>query len=96
MLEKFSKDNSSMVKTLLDVNFHLSKNKKHFVFQVEYSKVVRSILSKKEKKKAIGSLMYLKSHTRSNIIYIVSKLNRYTSNLSNDHCKGIVRILRYL
>ena len=36
------------------------------------------------------------SCTRPDIAYTVSRLSRYTSNLSIDHCKAIVRVLRYL
>ena len=40
--------------------------------------------------------MYLISCTRSDIAYMVSKLTRYTSNLSVSHWKAIVRVLKYL
>ena len=33
----------------------------------------------------IGSLMYLMNCTRPDIAYTTSKLNRYTSNPSDDH-----------
>ena len=36
------------------------------------------------------------SCTRPDIAYTVSRLSRYTSNLSTDHCKVIVRVFRYL
>ena len=83
ILEKFNKNDSSVCKTLVDVNSHLSKNKSENVSQFEYSRV-------------IGSLMYLMSCTRPNITYAVSKLSRYTSNPGSDHWKGITRVLRYL
>ena len=83
ILEKFNKNDSGVAKTPLDTSLHLSKNKGESVSQVEYSRV-------------IGSLMYLMSCTRPDIAYTVSKLSRYTSNPGADHWKAIVRVLRYL
>ena len=40
--------------------------------------------------------MYAMHCTRPNIMFIISKLSRYTHNPSVDHWKGIIRILRYL
>ena len=36
------------------------------------------------------------SCTRPDIAYTVSRLSRYTSNLSADHWKAIVKVLKYL
>ena len=72
-----------MARTPSDVNLHMSKNKGESVSQLEYSRV-------------IGSLMYSMSCTRPNIAYTVSKLSRYTSTPNDDHWKGIIRVLRYL
>ncbi|KAK6149115.1 hypothetical protein DH2020_016640 [Rehmannia glutinosa] len=83
ILEKFSKDDTSLARTPIDTSQHLSKNRGEAVSQLEYSRV-------------IGSLMYLMSCTRPDIAYAVSKLSRYTNNPGHDHWKGIVRILRYL
>ena len=83
ILDKFSNDDSGVVRTPIDVNLHMSKNRGENVSQLEYSRV-------------IGSLMYLMSCTRPDIAYAVSKLSRYTSNPNGDHWKGIVRVLRYL
>ena len=83
ILNKFSKDDSGVARTPLDVNLHMSKNKGESVSQLEYSRV-------------IGSLMYLRSCTRLDIAYTVSKLSRYTSNPNDDHWKGIIRVLIYL
>ncbi|KAL5779076.1 hypothetical protein ACOSQ2_009813 [Xanthoceras sorbifolium] len=60
---------------------HLSKNKGESISQLEYSRV-------------IGSLMYLMSCTRPDIAYAVSKLSRYTSNPGADHWKAIVRPMK--
>ena len=72
ILNKFNKDDSGVARTPLDVNPHMSKYKGESVSQLEYSKV-------------IGSMMYLMSCTRPDIAYTVSKLSRYTSNPNDDH-----------
>ena len=72
ILGKFDKNNFGIVKTLVKVTQHLSKNKGERVSQIDYSRV-------------IGSLMHLMSCTRPNIAYIVSKLCRYTSNPRTKH-----------
>ncbi|WJZ97445.1 hypothetical protein VitviT2T_016048 [Vitis vinifera] len=83
ILGKFDKDNSGVARTPVDVTLHLSKNKGESVSQVEYSRV-------------IGSLMYLMSCTRPDIAYAVSKLSRYMSNPGAKHWQGIIRVLKYL
>ena len=83
ILEKFNKSDTSVARTLVDLSLHLSKNTGESVSQLEYSRV-------------IGSLMYLMSCTRPDIAYSISRLSRYTSNPSAEHWKGIVRVLRYL
>ena len=83
ILNKFGKDDFGFARTPLDVNLHMSKNKGESVSQLEYSKV-------------IGSLMYLMSCTRPDIAYTISKLSRYTSNPNDDDWKIIIRVLRYL
>ena len=83
ILGKFSKDDDGVARTPLDTSKHLSKNKGESISQVEYSRV-------------IGSLMYLMSCTRPDIAYVVSKLSRYTSNPGTQHWDAIVRVLRYL
>ncbi|CAM8900049.1 unnamed protein product [Rhodiola kirilowii] len=40
--------------------------------------------------------MYLMNGTRPDIAYSVSRLARYTSNPGSEHCKAIVRVLKYL
>ena len=80
---KFDKNNSGFSRTLIDITLDLSKNKGESVSQIEYSKV-------------IGSLMYLMNYTRPDITYLVSKLSSYTSNLGAKHWQGIMRVLKYL
>ena len=83
ILDKFNKDDPAIARTPIDISQHLSKNRGDPVSQLEYSRI-------------IGSLMYLMSCTRPDIAYTVSRLSRYTSNPGNDHWKSIVRVLRYL
>ena len=83
ILEKFSGLDTSVSLTPVDLSLHFTKNNKESVSQLEYSRV-------------IGSLMYLMSCTRPNIAYSVSRLSRYTSKPDATHWKGIVRVLRYL
>ena len=72
ILGKFDKDNFGIARVFVDVTLHFSKNKVESVFQVEYSRV-------------IDSLMYLMSCTRPDITYVVNKLSRYTSNPKAKH-----------
>ena len=50
---------------------------------VEYSQIIRS-------------LMYLMNCTRPDIAYITSKLNRYTSNPTDDHWIILLWVLGYV
>ena len=83
ILEKFSKNDSGVARTLMDTSQYLSKNKGESVDQVKYTRV-------------IGSLMYLKSCTRPDITFTVSILSRFTGNPGENHWKAIVKVLRYL
>ena len=83
ILEKFSKNDNSVARTPIDPNHHLGKNIGEGISQLEYSRI-------------IGSLMYLMNCTRPDIAYAVSKLSRYTHNPSGDHWQAIIRVLRYL
>ncbi|KAA3478021.1 Zinc finger, CCHC-type [Gossypium australe] len=55
---KFSKDDSGIARTPIDMSQHLSKNKGESANQVEYARV-------------IGSLMYLMSCTRPDITFTI-------------------------
>ncbi|XP_072976984.1 uncharacterized protein [Typha angustifolia] len=72
ILDKFDKDSSNIARTPIDVNLHLTKNTGVCISQLEYSRI-------------IGSLMYVMNYTHSDIAYSVSKLSRYTSNPDSDH-----------
>ncbi|KAL0445959.1 UNVERIFIED_CONTAM: Retrovirus-related Pol polyprotein from transposon TNT 1-94 [Sesamum latifolium] len=83
ILKKFKAYDSPPAKTPVDLNLHLAKNKGEPEGQIEYSRI-------------IGSLMYIMNCTRPDIAYAVNKLSRFTSNPSKDHWKGLIRVLRYL
>jgi hypothetical protein len=44
----------------------------------------------------IRTLMYLASVTRSDILFAMSKLRQFTSNLGDDHWRALERIMHYL
>ena len=83
ILGKFDKDKFGIARTPVDVTLHFSKNKGESVAQVEYSRV-------------IGSLMYLMSCTRPDIAYAVNKLSRYMSNPGAMHWQRIMKVFKYL
>ena len=73
-----------IAKTPIDASLHLGKNNGDSITQLEYSRI-------------IGSLMYIMTCTHFDIAYLVCKLSRYRSNSGQDHWKAILRILgRYL
>ncbi|XP_058751848.1 secreted RxLR effector protein 161-like [Vicia villosa] len=59
------------------------KNTRESVRQSEYASI-------------IGSLRYATDCTRPDIAYVVGLLCRFTSRPSNEHCKAIERVMRYL
>lgn len=83
ILKKFKAYDDKPVKSPVDLGIYLAKNTGEPVSQLEYSRV-------------IGSLMYITNCTRPDIAYIVNKLSRFTSNPSVVHWKALNRVLRYL
>ena len=83
ILDRFKNYSSGTTKTPVDPNLHLTKNEGEGVSQVEYARV-------------IGSLMYLTNCTRPDLAHSVNVLSRYTSNPGHTHWKGITRVLNYL
>ena len=83
ILKRFNQYDDSPIKTLVDLNLHLAKNNGPSIDQLEYSRI-------------IGSLMYVMNCTRPDIAYAVNKLSRFTNNLGKYHWKALVRVLRYL
>ncbi|KAL1225866.1 Retrovirus-related Pol polyprotein from transposon TNT 1-94 [Cardamine amara subsp. amara] len=83
ILDKFKKYTTGTAKTPVDSQLHLTKNSGEPVSQVEYARV-------------IGSLMYLTNCTRPDLAHAVNVLSRYTSNPGHKHWKAITRVLNYL
>ena len=83
LLDKFNNGDTNVAKSPVDLTLHLVKNNNAPVAQLEYSRV-------------IGSLLYLTNCTRPDIAQCVNRLSRYTSNPGANHWKAIVRVLRYL
>jgi hypothetical protein len=61
----------------------LKKNRRVSRDQLKYSQI-------------IGSLMYLASTTRPDILFAVRELSRFVLNLGDDHWQALERVLRYL
>ncbi|CAA7057281.1 unnamed protein product [Microthlaspi erraticum] len=71
ILERFKKYSNGTAKTPVDTQLHLTKNSGEGVSQVEYARI-------------IGSLMYLTNCTRPDLAHAVNVLSRYTSNPGRD------------
>nr|GEZ69384.1 zinc finger, CCHC-type [Tanacetum cinerariifolium] len=78
VLKKFNYFDCTPVSTLMDTSEKLMPNNGQAVSQLEYSRV-------------IGYLMYAMTCTRLDIIFVVCKLSRYTSNLGTQHWQAIQR-----
>ncbi|CAM8965984.1 unnamed protein product [Rhodiola kirilowii] len=83
VLKKYKYLDCRPVNTPFESSKHLFPNKGAPVSQLEYSRV-------------IGSLMYAMTSTRPDIAFAVGKLSRYTSNPSEDHWQAVHRVLWYL
>ncbi|CAA0835156.1 cysteine-rich RLK (RECEPTOR-like protein kinase) 8, partial [Striga hermonthica] len=83
LLKKFNAYEGPLSRTPLDLSINLEANKGQPVAQLEYSRI-------------IGSLMYLTNCTRSDLAYPVNKLSRFTSNPSHEHWNALKRVLKYL
>ena len=62
----------------IDTNHHLSKNKWGIISQIEYARVIES-------------LMYLMNCTRLDIAFTTSRFSRYMCNPGADQRKIIVK-----
>lgn len=82
LLKRFNCENLVPVKTPYDQSMQLKKNHGESVSQEQYARI-------------LGSVMYLTNCTRPDIAY-VSRLSRYTHNLSNEHWNALYRLLEYL
>jgi hypothetical protein len=69
--------------TPYDSSLILRKNKRIGRYQLRYSQM-------------IGSLMYLASVIRPDILFVVSKLSRFTSNSRDDHWHALERVIEFI
>ena len=83
ILEKFKQYNITIAKSPVDMNQNWVKNTGDGIYQLEYSRI-------------LGSIMYVMNCTRPDIAYAVSKLSRFTINPGKHHWKAIIRVLGYL
>jgi len=83
VLEKFKHLEFRSARTPIDLNHHLMKNKGESTSQLEYARV-------------LGSLMYIMNCTRPDIACAISKLSRFTSNPNKHHWVAMKRVLGYL
>ncbi|XP_070007609.1 secreted RxLR effector protein 161-like [Nicotiana sylvestris] len=83
VLEKFKYLDFKEAKMPIDLNNTLVKNKGQSKSQLEYARV-------------LGSLMYIMNCTRPDIACAISKLSRYTSNPNQAHWIAMKRVLGYL
>ena len=72
LLKKFYCYDVNSVSTLFDPTIKLRKNKSESISQHKYSQI-------------IGSLLHLMNHTRSDIAYVVGRLDRYTHSPNTSH-----------
>nr|GEX92612.1 zinc finger, CCHC-type [Tanacetum cinerariifolium] len=72
-----------LVSTLMDTSEKLMPNNVQAVSQLEYSRM-------------IGCLMYAMTCTRPDIVFVVGKLSKYTSNPGTQHWQAIQQVLKYL
>jgi hypothetical protein len=83
VLSHFGYKNSKPSPTPYNPSLVLRKNKKIGRDQLRYSQIIES-------------LMYLASATMPDISFDVSKLNRFTYNLGDDHWCALERVIHYL
>ncbi|KAK4352611.1 hypothetical protein RND71_028129 [Anisodus tanguticus] len=83
VLDKFKYLNFNVAKTPIDVSFALQKNEGESDSQLDYARV-------------LGSLMYIMNCTRPDIACAISKLSRFTSNPNQTYWMAMKRVLGYL
>src|SRR6266498_342383 len=83
VLSHFGYMDSKPSLTPYDPSVMLQKNKGIAKYQLRYSQIM-------------GSLMYLASATRPDIVFAMSKLSRFTSNPGDDHWRALEQVMRYL
>ncbi|XP_070003048.1 uncharacterized protein [Nicotiana sylvestris] len=83
VLDKFKYLDFKIAKTPIDVSYALQKNEGESDSQLDYARVLRS-------------LMYIMNCTRPDIACAISKLSRFTSNPNQIHWMAMKRVLGYL
>ena len=83
ILSRFGYSDCKISPTPYDPSVQIRKFKGTAKDQLRYSQV-------------IGSLMYLASATRPDIMFVVCKLSRFVSNPGDVHWHAVERIMRYL
>lgn len=85
VLEKFGMENSKPVNTPVDMNSKLVKHSddKEGVDPTRFQS-------------AVGSLLYLSTRTRPDIVYAVNNVARFCAKPTNHHWTAVKRIMRYL
>jgi hypothetical protein len=83
VLSRFGYNEYEPSPTPYDPSKLLKKNRRISRDQLRYSQI-------------IGSLMYLASATRPDILFAVSKLSRFVSNPRDDHWHALERVIHYL
>jgi len=83
VLKRFNSFDVVLMRTPFGLSIHLKKNRGSSVSQIEYAKI-------------IGSMLFLMNYTHPDIAYAVSRLSRYTHNPTKEHWDALHCLLRYL
>jgi hypothetical protein len=83
ILSRFGYSDCKISPTTYDPSVRIQKNEGTTKDQLRYSQIT-------------GSLMYLASATRPDIMFAVCKLSRFVFNPGDEHWRAVERIMRYL
>ena len=83
ILSHFGYSDCKSAPTPYDPSVMLQKNQRITRDQLRYSQI-------------ISSLMYLATAKRHDILFVVSKLSRFVSNLGDEYWEDLKRVMRYL
>jgi len=83
ILSHFGYSDCKFAPTPYDPSVMLQKNQRITRDQLRYSQI-------------ISSLMYLATAKRHDILFVVSKLSRFVSNLGDEYWEDLKRVMRYL
>lgn len=88
--KKFNMQSCSSVKTSIVKGDKFSKN------QCPHNENERNQMKAILYASLVGSLMFDKVYTRHDVTFVVSVLNKYLSDIGQNHWKAAKRVLRYL